>query len=258
MIYPFVLCFCFFVVLSFFKQASKALKRVSHHPHPYFVSCKELFFYHGTLAGFEKKTIRNLFCAQLLLPMSSTLCFAFQFWRGTFHELFSFLCLALPCLPWGILHFNIGKIRKRIYYESLYVVDLIKLSLEAGLNLTSSIDEVTALFFEGPLKNEFQRMQLSLQLGLPLDKAFAELFARTQVPVFESLGNLCAQSVAMGTNISDLFLKAAQTQREKNINAAQAKAQKTSVYLLIPMMLFIFPVLFILTLGPVVIPFFTR
>lgn len=134
-------------------------------------------------------------------------------------------------------------------------LDLLVVSVESGLGLDAALkrvgDELADVHPE--LSEEMRICTVESQMGIPRSEAMQNMARRTQV---ESLGNLVSvvvQAEKFGTSIAKALRNQAETLRTKRHQAAEEKAQKTAVKLLMPLILFIFPALGIVLAGPAAI-----
>jgi len=103
------------------------------------------------------------------------------------------------------------------------------------------------------LSQEFLMVNLEIMAGLDREQALRNLADRTGV---EDLSNLCAiliQSEKFGTSIATALRVQSETLRTKRRQRLEEKAAQTPVKLLFPLLLFIFPALMVVILGPAVI-----
>lgn len=134
-------------------------------------------------------------------------------------------------------------------------LDLLVVSVESGLGLDAALkrvgDELADVHPD--LSEEMRICTVESQMGIPRGEALQNMARRTQV---DSLGNLVSvviQAEKFGTSIAKALRNQAETLRTKRHQAAEEKAQKTAVKLLMPLILFIFPALGIVLAGPAVI-----
>jgi len=131
-------------------------------------------------------------------------------------------------------------------------LDLLEICVSSGLGLdaawNSVSDEVRGV--STALADEMALTSLQLRLGGSRSVAMRNMAERTGVDEVASLVAALVQSERFGTSISDALRVFAGSMRERrSMNAAEA-AEKTAVKLLFPMVLFIFPAVFVVTVGP--------
>jgi tight adherence protein C len=92
-----------------------------------------------------------------------------------------------------------------------------------------------------------------MHLGVSRIDAMRHMAARTGVEKLSSLAATLVQTERFGTSIATALKEFAQSLREERYFTAEEGAEKTAVKMIIPMVLFIFPAVFIITAGPAVI-----
>ena len=163
-----------------------------------------------------------------------------------------FLAGAGYFLPNYILRVLWGRRRDRIDRALPDVLDLMIVSMEAGLALQATLvrvaDEVRGISKD--LYKELQFTNAELRTGSSRETALKNLGERTGVQSVKSLVSLMLQSEKMGTSIAEALRTHADFIRVQRAQKAEEIAAKLPVKILFPMMLFIMPALFIVILGP--------
>lgn len=134
-------------------------------------------------------------------------------------------------------------------------LDLMVISVEAGLGLDAALQRVGEEMrrVHPELSEEMTIATLETQMGVPRSEALANLAARTGVPEMKSLVAVITQAEKFGTSIAKALRNQADSLRIKRKLKAEERAQKTTVKLMLPLILFIFPAIFIVLLGPAIL-----
>jgi tight adherence protein C len=131
-------------------------------------------------------------------------------------------------------------------------LDLLVVSVEAGLGLDAALkrvgDEMAVVHPE--LSEEFRIATMETQMGLRRAEALDNMSRRTGLDEVRSLVSVVVQAEKFGTSIAKALRNQADSLRSKRRLAAEEKAQKTAVKLMIPLVLFIFPAIAVVVAGP--------
>ena len=135
------------------------------------------------------------------------------------------------------------------------VLDLLVICIEAGLSLDQAVMRSSQeLAMAHPdLCDELSIVVLEQRAGRPRTEAWKNLSKRTDVDVIRSLVSVLVQSEAFGTSVAKTLRTHADTLRTQRVQKIEELAAKTTVKLIFPLVLFIFPSLFVVVLGPAVI-----
>jgi tight adherence protein C len=134
-------------------------------------------------------------------------------------------------------------------------LDLMVICSEAGLGLDQTIYRVgEELKLSQPeIRDEFQLLNLEQKAGRTREEALKNLAARVNIDSVRALTNTLIQADNFGTSISKTLRVYSDTLRTQRRQQAEEQAAKTTVKLVFPLVLFIFPSIFIVTLGPAII-----
>ena len=132
------------------------------------------------------------------------------------------------------------------------VLDLLALSVEAGVGFEGALDVVCS-HFSSPLAAEFALTLKEMELGLSRTDALRNLKRRTEVPELSSFVLAIIQADALGMPLGRVLHTQATEQRSQRRQRAREKAGKLPVKILFPLVLFIFPSILIIILGPAMI-----
>lgn len=135
------------------------------------------------------------------------------------------------------------------------MIDLLIVAVEAGLGLGAALQVVAEKLPAGPLRDELRKTLQEIQLGKPRPQALRDLGQRTGTRELQVLTVALVQAESMGTSLGKALRAQSQIARDARWTRAQEAAQKAPVKMVIPLALFIFPVIFIMIFGPLLIDF---
>jgi tight adherence protein C len=155
-------------------------------------------------------------------------------------------------LPEWILRSKSGKRQKAMQRALPDALDLLSITVEAGLGFDSAVARV-ARQAGGPLGEEFHRVLQEMQIGKSRADALRDLADRTSIPELKSFVLAMVQADIFGISIAKVLQVQAREMRIKRRQRAEEQAQKVPVKIVFPLILCIFPSLFIVLLGPAII-----
>jgi tight adherence protein C len=137
-------------------------------------------------------------------------------------------------------------------------LDLLVVCVEAGLGLNQALvrvsEEVERL--SPVLSEQLALVNLEIRAGTPRDDAFRNMGERTGLDDIKSLMGMLIQTDRFGTSIAQALRVHADTLRTKRRQRAEEAAAKTTIKLVFPLVLFIFPAMFVVILGSAIIQIF--
>jgi tight adherence protein C len=171
-----------------------------------------------------------------------------------FAVLLGALGFAIPGLVLGRLVYNY---KKQIRNGLPDALDLLIVCLEAGSGLDQAILKASEeLQVSYPsLAEELRLITTEIRAGKPRLEAFKNFAERTKVEDVQTLVAMLVQTDRFGTSVSQALRTHAETARTKRRQRAEEKAAKLGVKLVFPLVFFLFPALYTVTLGPAVIQF---
>jgi tight adherence protein C len=158
-------------------------------------------------------------------------------------------------LPNLVLNHQIKSRQKKINEGLPDALDLLVVCVEAGLGLNSAITRVAddCKVNNPVLSQEFYVLNLEILAGLDREQALRNLAERTGV---EDLSTLCAiliQADRFGTSIATALRVQSDTLRTNRRQKLEEKAAQVAVKLIFPLLLFIFPALMVVIIGPAIV-----
>jgi tight adherence protein C len=154
--------------------------------------------------------------------------------------------LALP----PILVYDAGiRRQQRIERDLPDALDLLTLSVEAGLGFDAALAQV-ATSMPGPLAGEISRVLQEMQMGVRRADAMRGLATRTRVLQLRTAATAVMQAGELGIPIANVLREQAAEMRLVRRQRAEEQARKVPVKVVIPLILCLFPALFIVVIGP--------
>lgn len=210
--------------------------------------------FEGLLAGWEFLALK------LLVP----LCFG-PFWILLVHgvarmvpalassapmlDLLGVILLYLNPLLW--LRQAVARRQRAILRSLPFVLDLLTLSVEAGLDFMTALQRNIERRTLDALGEELVRVIREIQLGNPRRHALKAMSKRVDLPDMRSVVNALVQADELGVSIGAILRIQSDQIRQRRFDRAERLANEAPVKLLGPLLLFIFPSVFLILLGPV-------
>ena len=151
----------------------------------------------------------------------------------------------------------IGSRRKAMERQLPDVIDLLVISVEAGLGFDAALGRVVQNV-PGELSREFQRTLQETRVGVARSDALRNLTERTDVDDLNTFVLALIQADQFGVSIARVLKVQAEEMRVRRRQRAQERAFKAPVKMIFPLMIFILPALFIVILGPAAITIYTK
>jgi tight adherence protein C len=143
--------------------------------------------------------------------------------------------------------------RQRALLRQLpFYLDLVTLSVEAGLNLGAALGQAVDRGPPGPMRDELALLLRDLRAGRPRDEALRALAERTRLPAVSNLVAALATAQKQGASLGPILRAQAEQRRTERFLRAEKLAMEAPVKMLVPLVLFIFPGTFAVLLFPVV------
>ena len=158
-------------------------------------------------------------------------------------------------LPEVALHF-IGKARKEQIFLGLPdALDLMVVCVEAGLGLDQALRKVAEEMKRSykVISDEFNLANFQLQVGRPKAEVLHDLGDRSGVDDLRQLAAILIQADKFGSSVAQALRVQSESMRTRRRQLAEEKAAKTAVKLIFPLVIFIFPGIFVILVGPAAI-----
>lgn len=152
-------------------------------------------------------------------------------------------------------YFLITKIKTRqqnMQVQLPEVMDVLSVSIEAGLSFDAALIKI-AEKMKGELIDELLILYREIQMGRPRRDAFKNLGECSDIPELKNFASALSQAEQLGIPVKNILKIQSSQLRVSRRQRAQEKGMKAPIKIMIPMVMFIFPVIFIILLGPTVI-----
>lgn len=169
-----------------------------------------------------------------------------QFWML---EIFGILLFALQPSMW--LSQTVKQRQKSIQRAMPFMIDLLTLSVEAGVDFMNALQRSIESRKMDALTEELIRVNHEIQLGTPRRAALKNLAMRVDMPDMRSFAFALIQADELGVSIGTILRIQSDQMRQKRFDRAERLANEAPVKMLFPLMLFIFPAVFIVLLAPI-------
>jgi tight adherence protein C len=165
-----------------------------------------------------------------------------------------YVCFGLY-LPNIVLWYLRSQRQQAIFLTLPDALDLLVVCVESGLGLDAAMRKVTDEMKDHAkvLCEEFALANFQLQMGRPRREVLHDLGVRTGVDDVRSLAAILIQADRFGSSIAQALRVQSDSMRTRRKQIAEEKAAKTAVQLIFPLVLFIFPGIFVVLVGPAAI-----
>jgi tight adherence protein C len=148
---------------------------------------------------------------------------------------------------------SVLEIRHRSMRKALpFVLDLLTLSVEAGMDFMTALQRNTERRTIDPLGEELLRVIREIQIGKTRREALRDMSRRVDLMDVRTVINALVQADELGVSISSVLRIQADQSRQRRFERAEKLANEAPVKMLFPLLFFIFPAVFIILLGPIV------
>ncbi len=155
-------------------------------------------------------------------------------------------------LPLIMLNQKVAARKLSIQRDLPDVLDLLTVSIEAGLGFDGALAKLSEKM-KGALVDEFSRVLQEIRMGVTRRDALSAMGIRCNVPDLSLFTTSLVQADQLGVSIGNVLRVQSVSMRDKRKQRAEEKAMKAPIKMMLPLVLFIFPTIFIVLLGPAVI-----
>ncbi len=140
----------------------------------------------------------------------------------------------------------------RLTKELPFAIDLIGSAMRSGLEFGAAMRYYVSLKTGGPLEAEFGRVLADATLGRPFPDALNDMSQRVKLKVFASFVGVVSYGMEIGAPIADTLKMHGEDLRRERFSIAERKAARAPLIMIVPLVLFIMPAVFIVLLTPLV------
>jgi tight adherence protein C len=158
-------------------------------------------------------------------------------------------------LPRIWLKDSLKKRQKAIIRALPTYLDYLTMSVEAGMNMAGAISQAVAKGPAGPLKNEFSFVLRDLRSGLTRAEALRRMDERVRIAQVSSFISAVIHAERLGASLGATFRAQAEQRRVERFQTAEKLAMEAPVKLIFPLVVFIFPVTFLVLMFPIAVKF---
>lgn len=151
---------------------------------------------------------------------------------------------------------DLRKKRQSLIVKSLPVyLDYLTMSIEAGLNMSGALSQSVERGPKGPLRIEFEKVMRDMRAGMSRAQSFRNMANRVDVSEINSLVSALTQAEKTGASLGQTLRVQSDQRRVERFQRAEKKALEAPVKLVFPLVVFIFPVTFMILAFPIVMKF---
>ncbi len=203
---------------------------------------------HPARLGVGEFAVLRAVCAALCVGLALPLC-AFLPSVGLRVLLLLFGLTVGLTLPETLLEQAIRRRESEIRKALPEVIDLLVVSVEAGMGLDGAMAKVTEKM-SGPLADEMARARHETQIGKTRAQALKDMASRLEMREIKTFVAAVAQADQLGTSIVRVLRAQSVMARAAKVQSVREQAARLPVTLLFPLVFFVFPAVFVVLLGP--------
>jgi tight adherence protein C len=217
---------------------------------------EEALHKHLVAAGMYRTTPRTLMGYQLFCAVAfpaAWLWLAIATGRSASLTIIVFLiaCVVGWAAPAFVVRSRADARLNRIDYDMPELIDLLVVTVEAGLGLNASL-QLASERLKGPLGEELRIALQEQRMGLSLLESLENMLSRCSTEAVRSFVRAMVQGERLGVSVGQILRSLALEMRKRRRAAAEERAQRAPIKILFPLVFMIFPAMFVVILGPAV------
>jgi tight adherence protein C len=146
---------------------------------------------------------------------------------------------------------TIRKRQNQLARQLPLLLDLLQLSIRAGLGFSAALAQCSARIPPGALQHELSQVNGEIRAGARMGEAIQAMARRCGVQAVEQFAAAVAQSQISGAGLADMLQRQAEQQRDRRFAEAEKAANEAPVRLLLPLMALLFPLTFAVIAAPI-------
>jgi len=226
------------------------VKQISKIKHPVVVQYREEIRKKLNQAGNPRDLTPDGFIALILISILGIFILELLFFNAV-----NILTIAIAIfggyfMPNSSLNSLIAKRHRAILRELPNVLDLLTLSMEAGIDFNAAVNKVIAKSEKTPLIEEFSLMQKGIRLGQSRREALTEMAKRVDLDALTSVTSAIIQADNLGASLGPVLRVQSEQMRVERFQLAEKLAHQAPVKMLFPLLFLIFPSIVIMLFGP--------
>lgn len=150
---------------------------------------------------------------------------------------------------------RISKRQRQILRSMPFIIDLLALSTEAGLDFIGAIGKVVDKANPSPLVDEFAQLLKEIKVGSSRQEALREMGLRVNMPELNSFIAILISADQMGASIGKVLRQQSEQVRTERMVRAEKEGARAAQKVLLPLVLFILPAVFLMIFGPFALQF---
>ena len=175
----------------------------------------------------------------------------FQLMIGGGIEIVLALAILVSFLPLLSLRESVAKRQKAIRKILPYTLDLLCLAVEAGLDFTAALNRIGERLPQSPFRQEVRILTRDLNMGKTRSQALRDMEFRIGLEELTSVVSALVQADELGASLGPTLRIQSNELNRKRFQRAEKKAMQAPVLMLIPLVLFIFPLVFLIIFAPI-------
>ena len=240
------------VVQPFIWSLDERLQKLA--PSEIRLQIEDKIFRAGKLGVWNLKRIVTIWC----LSIVAGTIFAIMMIQSTeLHPLQRIMTILIgaffgAAIPFAVMNSTIRNRQKALRKQLPEFLDILCVSVQAGLSFDGAVGKMVKRM-HGPLIDEFKRMQNDVALGMTHQYALTNLAQRCDLEEIYLFTTSVIQAEKLGTSMTRTLKQQADNMRDRHRQYIKGEALKAPVKMIFPMVLFIFPSMFVVLLFPAVL-----